>query len=170
MLENKYTVLLNFPSKFGTQVVRQQWEWSLFKSRLVPYFPLFSYYWGVILFSLLTVHKLFSYQIFNLFKKLYLQIRLRRSCFKYPLLRWATIFQGKSEMLYSKKWIFAFILTSWSAKLPYTKQSNDYRQHGTKYLENLKKYCEFASSSRRELTIWMWRKEKWISVLSYLHS
>lgn len=71
-------------------------------------------------------------------------------------------------MLYSKKWIFTFILTSWSAKLPYTEQSSDYRQHSTKYGENLKKYCEFAFSRRSELTVWMWRKEKCISVLSYL--
>lgn len=56
-------------------------------------------------------------------------------------------------MLYSKKWIFTFILRSWSAKLPYTKQSNGYRQRGTKHLENLKKYCEFTFSSRSELTV-----------------
>lgn len=145
MMENKYTVLLNFPSMFGIKVVRQQWEWSLFKSRLVPYFPLFSYYWGVILSSLLTVHKLLSYQIFNLFKKLYLQIRLRRSHFKYPLLWWATRFQGKSENAVLQKMTFTFILTSWSAKLPYTKQSNNYRQHGTKYLENLKNIMNLLS-------------------------
>lgn len=145
MMENKYTVLLNFPSTFGTKVVRQQWEWSLFKSRLVPYFPLFSHYWGVILSSLLTVHKLFSYQIFNLLKKLYLQIRLRSSHFKYPLLWWATRFQGKSENAVLQKMTFTFILISWSAKLPYTKQSNDYRQHGTKYLENLKNIVNLLS-------------------------
>lgn len=31
MLENKYTVLLNFPSKFGTSFLSQQWEWFLLR-------------------------------------------------------------------------------------------------------------------------------------------
>ena len=42
-------------------------------------------------------------------------------------------------MVYSKKGIFTFSLTTWSAKLPYTEQSNGYRQHGTKYAQELKK-------------------------------
>lgn len=139
MLENKYTVLLNFSSKFCTSVVSQQWEWSLLKIQTGTLFSTI---------QLLTAHKFFSYQIFNLFKKFYLQIRLRRSCFKYHCCCGEQQNLRESlKMLYSKKRIFTFVLTSWSAKLPYIEQSRDYRQHSTKYGENLKKYCEFAFSS-----------------------
>lgn len=47
-------------------------------------------------------------------------------------------------MLYCKKGIFTFSLTTWSAKLPYTEQSNDYM---APIMEgNLKKYHVFVFS------------------------
>lgn len=135
---------------------------------------------GVVPFKDLDWYLIFHYSvtdcpqillIFNLFKKFYLQIRLRRSCFKYHCCCGEQQNLRESlKMLYSKKRIFTFVLTSWSAKLPYIEQSRDYTQHSTKYGTNLKKYCEFAFSNWSELTVWMWRKEKCISVLSYLHS
>lgn len=55
-------------------------------------------------------------------------------------------------MLYSKPGIFTSSLTTWSAKLPCTEQSNVYRQHGTRYQRNFKEHHEFVLSSRSELT------------------